>query len=79
MLSPLSRKYIGPPAISPLSSTILYLTARIASEYFVAIPTRAVTHIQKTAPGPPNTTAVATPAILPVPIVAARAVINAWK
>jgi hypothetical protein len=45
----------------------------------VAIPKIAVIHIQNTAPGPPRITAVATPTILPVPIVAARAVIKAWK
>ena len=31
------------------------------------------------APGPPIVTAVATPAIFPIPIVAAIAVISAWK
>ena len=34
---------------------------------------KAATHIQNTAPGPPMTIAAATPAMLPVPIVAARA------
>ena len=38
-----------------------------------------VTHIQNRAPGPPAAMAVATPAMLPVPTVAARAVIRAWK
>ena len=33
----------------------------------VADPTRAITHIQNTAPGPPTAIAVATPARLPVP------------
>ena len=37
---------------------------------FVAIPKKAKTHIQKIAPGPPIAIAVATPTILPVPIVA---------
>ena len=41
------------------------------------MPTSAVIHIQNNAPGPPRNTAVATPAMFPVPIVADRAVINA--
>ena len=41
------------------------------------MPTRAVIHIQNTAPGPPRKMAVATPAMLPVPIVADRDVIKA--
>src|SRR5690606_5368189 len=49
------------------------------SQYLVAMPTRAVHHIQNSAPGPPRKMAVATPAILPVPTVAARQVISAWK
>ena len=32
-------------------------------------PISAVTHIQKTAPGPPNAIALPTPMMLPVPIV----------
>ena len=68
------------PFISPFTgSCSRYLTANTPSAYFVAIPNRALIHIQKTAPGPPIMTAVATPTIFPVPIVAARAVINAWK
>jgi hypothetical protein len=43
------------------------------------MPTRAVIHIQNTAPGPPRKIAVATPAIFPVQIVAARDVIRALK
>ena len=41
------------------------------------MPTKAVSHIQNNAPGPPNAIAVATPAILPVPIVAESEVIRA--
>ena len=37
------------------------------------MPNSAVTHIQKRAPGPPRRIAKATPAILPIPIVAERA------
>jgi len=61
----------------PSALSLRYLMARIASAYFVAMPKNAVIHIQNTAPGPPSTTAVATPAMLPVPTVAARAVVSA--
>ena len=40
----------------------------------VIMPTKALTHSQNTAPGPPSVSAVATPAMLPVPTVAASAV-----
>ena len=46
---------------------------------FVPMPTTAATHIQKTAPAPPWVTAMATPPMLPTPIVAASAVDRAWK
>ena len=68
---------MGPPAISPCSSTPRYFTASNPSAYLVAMPKNAATHIQNSAPGPPAFTAVATPTILPVPMVAARAVHNA--
>src|SRR3989338_5364706 len=74
---PLSSTYIGPPAIKPFLVVIRYLTERRASAYLVAIPKTPVSHIHKTAPGPPEATAVATPTILPVPMVAARAVVRA--
>ncbi len=54
-------------------------TPRYASEYFEAIPSSPVTHIQKRAPGPPMPIAVATPTMLPVPTVAASAVVSAWN
>ena len=63
--------YIGPPTCSPRAST--------TSQYLVAMPTSAVHHIQNSAPGPPMKIAVATPAMLPVPTVAARQVISAWN
>lgn len=69
--------YIGPPACSPRSSTSRYFTATTTSAYFVAMPTKAVTHIQNSAPGPPTAMAVATPAMLPVPMVADSAVMSA--
>jgi hypothetical protein len=43
------------------------------------MPNTAETSIQKRAPGPPKWRAVATPAMLPVPIVEARAVERAAK
>ena len=45
----------------------------------MAIPTKAAIHIQSIAPGPPVPTAVATPTIFPVPIVADKAVHSAAK
>ena len=41
------------------------------------MPKKAATSIQKSAPGPPVPIAVATPTMLPVPIVAERAVQSA--
>ena len=69
--------YIGPPDISPFSFTTRYLIASIHSANFEVSPKQAEIHIHTNAPGPPNTIAVATPTIFPVPIVAANAVINA--
>ena len=54
-------------------------TDRTISEYFVIMPSSADTHIQKIAPGPPAVIAVATPTMLPVPMVPASAVVSAWK
>lgn len=45
----------------------------------VAMPKKADTHTQNRAPGPPLTTAVAQPVMLPVPTWAAMAVVSAWK
>ena len=75
----LSRKacfitYIGPPRISPVSVISRYFTANMHSLNFVVNPNKAEIHIHTRAPGPPKTIAVATPAIFPVPMVAARAV-----
>ena len=69
--------YIGPPDISPRSLTSLYLIANIHSENLEDNPKQAEIHIQTNAPAPPETIAVATPTIFPVPIVAASAVVNA--
>ena len=69
--------YIGPPDISPLAFTSLYLIASIHSLNFDVIPNAADNHIHTNAPGPPDTMAVATPTMFPVPIVAASAVVRA--
>ena len=76
---PLVIIYIGPPCTSPLSSVPLNIIAEEPSKNLVAIPTIALTHIQKIAPGPPIVRAIATPAILPIPTVAAIALISASK
>src|SRR3954467_10792395 len=52
---------------------------RTASANLIAVATKPYTQIQNSAPGPPETIAVATPAMLPVPIDAANAVMNAWN
>lgn len=77
IFNPRSSTYIGPPAILPSGIFTLYLTASNASLYFVDIPKTPVNHIHNTAPGPPAATALDTPTIFPVPIVAASAVVNA--
>ena len=51
--------------------------ARVHSMKVLTLPTKAITHIQKMAPGPPITMAVATPARLPVPTREARETIKA--
>jgi hypothetical protein len=70
---------MGPPTQSPLSLRSRNLMASTTSEYLVTIPNRADSHIQNTAPGPPTAIAPVTPAMLPVPTVAARAVVTAWN
>src|SRR5690606_6931447 len=49
------------------------MMARVQVKYLVAIPTKADTHIQNIAPGPPMLIAKATPLKLPRPTVAATA------
>ena len=56
-----------------------YFCANSASAKIVPMPKKAETHIQKIAPGPPDTIAVATPATLPVPICAEIATAKAWN
>ena len=75
--NPRSRAYIGPPSISPLAVLTRYLMASNPSAYLVAMPKTPVSQHQNTAPGPPNATAVATPMMFPVPMVAASEVASA--
>ena len=76
-LKPFFMVNIGPPFISPFALTSRYLIASMHSENFDVRPKHAEIHIQTRAPGPPANIAVATPTILPVPMVAASAVISA--
>ena len=57
----------GPPRKDPSASRSLNSWASEHSIMLVAMPTIAIAHIQKTAPGPPSVIATATPAILPPP------------
>ena len=75
--NPRSNAYIGPPSIRPSGVCTRYLMASRPSAYLVEMPNTPVSQHHNTAPGPPNATAVATPMILPVPMVAANAVANA--
>ena len=70
-------KYIGPPCSSPSLSFPLYIMAKEEVKNFVDIPTTALIHIQKIAPGPPIAMATATPEIFPIPTVAESAVVKA--
>ena len=79
IFKPFSKAYIGPPSIMPSDVLTRYLMPMKLSAYLVDIPKIPVNQHQRTAPGPPNVIAVATPTILPVPIVAARAVASAAK
>ncbi len=70
---------MGPPVRSPFSFRVRYFTESTASAYFVPMPTSPDTQSQNTAPGPPIVTAPATPAMFPMPIVAASAVASDWN
>ena len=70
---------MGPPTQSPRTLRSRNFTDSSTSEYLVAMPSRAETHSQKMEPAPPRVTAVVMPAMLPVPTVAARAVVRAWR
>ena len=72
-------KYIGPPCIFPAESFPLNIIANDDVKNLVDIPIIPLTHIQKIAPGPPIDIATETPAILPIPTVADKAVDKAAK
>ncbi len=77
--SPTSIKYMGPPWAMPSSSWRRYMQASVQVKNFVHMPSKPAIHIQKMAPGPPMLMAMATPAILPMPIVPDNADESAWK
>ena len=78
-LNRLSTTYMGPPCGLSGSEVSRVSIDCVTSVIFNAMPRNPITHIQKTAPGPPMATARATPAIFPRPTVADSAADNAWK
>ena len=76
---PFLMKYMAPPTQLPAGVFSRNCTESMTSANFVTMPTMAVTHIQNRAPGPPTEMAVATPTMLPVPMVPASAVIRAFQ
>ena len=74
--SPSSKILNGPPRY-PLEWRNLYICDSVDSTKAVDAPKNATTHIQNTAPGPPNAMAVATPTMFPVPTLPERAMQNA--
>ena len=70
---------MAPPCIRPSFFFTRYFTAIRDSAYLVAMPKTPESQHQSTAPGPPRATAVPTPTIFPVPMVAASAVVSAPK
>ena len=63
----------------PSSLTRRYFVPKVHSTNLELMPNRPATIIQKVAPGPPNDTATATPAMLPTPTVPDNAAVSAWK
>ncbi len=49
-----SSTYMGPPTVCPSGVVTRYLTESSASAYLVAMPNTPVSHIHRTAPGPPT-------------------------
>ena len=74
-----SHTCMAPPIMLPRTSFTRYFMAAKTSVYLVAMPRMPVSHIHSTAPGPPASTAVATPTIEPVPSVEASEVTIAPK
>ena len=77
ILRPRSSAYMAPPIMVPSSDLTRYLTEMMVSAYLVAMPKMPVSHIHRTAPGPPMAMAVPTPMMLPVPMVEDSAVVSA--
>jgi len=63
----------------PSGSLFLNTWASVHSKKLVDMPIRPMTHIQKTAPGPPSVMATATPAMLPAPTRPATLRASAWN
>ena len=78
-LNATGRYLKGPPLTTPSSSISRYFTPSVHSTNFVHIASRPATTIQNAAPGPPIAIAAPTPAMLPMPTVAAVAEVSAWK
>ena len=57
----------------------MYFWASVDSTKEVEAPSRAVTHIQNTAPAPPTDSAATTPTRLPMPTRVAVDTISVWK
>ena len=70
---------MGPPQRVPSERMRRYFTASIHSANLTANPSAAANSIHTSAPGPPDTSAAATPTMLPVPTVVASAVIREPK
>src|SRR3989338_1079202 len=69
----------GPAAYRAVLMVHPVLLRQCALRVFMTMPRNPDTHIQNSAPGPPACMAVATPAMLPTPIVAESAAQRAWK
>ena len=69
----------GPPRNDPSGMRRLNACASVHSIRLVAMPTRAIIHIQKTAPGPPSVIATATPAMFPPPTRPPIETTSAWR
>src|SRR5699024_5716515 len=76
--SPFPHSYARPTSDYP-SSVCMEIIATVDSTKALPAPRKAMSHIQKIAPGPPIKIAVDTPTILPVPTRPASDTAIAWK
>src|SRR5699024_3032368 len=76
--SPFPHSYARPTSDYP-SSVCMEICASVDSTKALPAPRKAMSHIQKIAPGPPIKIAVDTPTILPVPTRPASDTAIAWK